>query len=102
MHFWLFFIAGVALVESLGKAGGVSPDRDVSEHLAYYRKLLEEYDMSRDPDQPMQPHPTLTKKTHIIHHYLPRRDGKAMVIGHRGGYFGPENSVSTFEGAVEH
>lgn len=25
-----------------------------------------------------------------------------MVIGHRGGFFGPENSMKSFKGAMEH
>ena len=26
---------------------------------------------------------------------------KSMVIGHRGGFFGPENSIRGFQGAVD-
>lgn len=26
---------------------------------------------------------------------------RTMVIGHRGGFFGPENSISGFQGAID-
>ena len=67
---------------------------DYEEHIAYYVELLSSYEM---PGGTLMEHPTLAKGEHVVSGFKNR----TMVIGHRGGSFGPENSLKTFRGAVE-
>lgn len=47
----------------------------------------------------LEEHATLVKAKHLI--YSDAYRGKTMVIGHRGGKFGPDNSMETIKAAVE-
>ena len=43
--------------------------------------------------------PVNSQQSHVISKFA--RGGKrTMVIGHRGGFFGPENSMKSFQGAI--
>ena len=42
------------------------------------------------------------KEEHLIKRFLRNSGKRTMVVGHRGGFFGPENSMKTFRGAIEH
>ena len=37
---------------------------------------------------------------HLIYDFSRLSGKRTMVVGHRGGHFGPENSLKTFQGAV--
>ena len=47
----------------------------------------------------IQQHPEVTQ--HIVKKFSKESGKKTMVIGHRGGFFGPENSMKTFRAAIE-
>ena len=47
----------------------------------------------------LEEHATLVKAKHLI--YSDAYRGKTIVIGHRGGKFGPDNSMETIKAAVE-
>ena len=38
---------------------------------------------------------------HLVSKFSAASGKKTMVVGHRGGYFGPENSMKGFQGAVD-
>jgi len=40
-----------------------------------------------------------TEEEHLLYKY--QKAGKTIIMGHRGGFFGPENSMKSVRGAVE-
>lgn len=64
------------------------------EHMAYYVEHLRTYQI---PKSGLSDHPTLLNSQHLASNF----GGKTLVIGHRGGKFGPDNSMETFRAAVE-
>ena len=42
----------------------------------------------------------LSKEKHLVYKFT-ENGNRTMVIGHRGGGFGPENSLMSFEGAIK-
>ena len=38
---------------------------------------------------------------HLVFDFERLKGKRTLVVGHRGGYFGPENSLKTFKGAIE-
>ena len=43
-----------------------------------------------------------TAVMHLIERFAQQGGPRTMVIGHRGGFFGPENSMKTFKAAIDH
>ena len=41
------------------------------------------------------------RQKYLIDHFQEQTGKRTMVIGHRGGYFGPENTLKSFRGAIE-
>ena len=41
------------------------------------------------------------QEDHLIERFLKDSGKRTMVVGHRGGFFGPENSMKGFRGAIE-
>ena len=41
------------------------------------------------------------QKQHLARKFFAESGRRTMVIGHRGGYFGPENSMKCFQGAMD-
>lgn len=38
---------------------------------------------------------------HLVTRWIAESGKRTMVVGHRGGFFGPENSIKGFRGAIE-
>ena len=41
------------------------------------------------------------QQQHLARKFFAESGKRTMVIGHRGGYFGPENSMKTFQAAMD-
>ena len=41
------------------------------------------------------------QKQHLVRKFAAESGRRTMVIGHRGGFFGPENSMKCFQGAMD-
>ena len=44
--------------------------------------------------------PKKANDVHLVHRLAEEKGVRTLVIGHRGGFFGPENSLKGFQGAV--
>ena len=50
---------------------------------------------------PAQAGPPNQEETHLLRKFYLANPGKSLIIGHRGGFFGPENSLKCFNLAIE-
>ena len=43
----------------------------------------------------------VSNKQHLARKFAAESGKRTMVVGHRGGFFGPENSMKCFQGAMD-